>query len=148
MNKTKTLLAIALTVMAFTLAGPLSAADVETRKDISVAGKILEVDNLAGSVKLLEAKGDKFEIQATVKATTVTRPEPVSARNDPWLFSMLISPEPVSRFSFACRPLPLIGPTRFFTRRLLPFGTRITRSTCTFNASLLVLLLTDTRFFW
>ena len=68
MNKTKTLLAIALTVMAFTLASPLSAADVETRKDISVAGKILEVDNLAGSVKLLEAKGDKFEIQATVKA--------------------------------------------------------------------------------
>ena len=68
MNKTKTLLAIGLTVMVFTLAGPLSAADVETRKDFSVAGKILEVDNLAGSVKLLAAKGDKFEIQATVKA--------------------------------------------------------------------------------
>ena len=68
MNKVKTLLAIGLTVMTFALAGPLSAADVETRKDFSVAGKILEVDNLAGSVKLLEAKGDKFEIQATVKA--------------------------------------------------------------------------------
>ncbi|MCH8895599.1 MAG: DUF4097 family beta strand repeat protein [Proteobacteria bacterium] len=68
MNKVKTLLAIGLTVMTFALAGPLSAADVETRKDFSVAGKILEVDNLAGSVKLLAAKGDKFEIQATVKA--------------------------------------------------------------------------------
>lgn len=68
MNKMKTLLAIGLAVMGFTIASPLSAADVETGKDFTVDGKVLEIDNLAGSVKLLAAKGDRFEFQATVKA--------------------------------------------------------------------------------
>ena len=68
MNRLKTLFSIGLTVLAFTLAGPLSAADVETKKDFTIDNGVLEVDNLAGSVKLLAAKGDEFEIQATVKA--------------------------------------------------------------------------------
>ncbi|MCH9027166.1 MAG: DUF4097 family beta strand repeat protein [Proteobacteria bacterium] len=68
MNKMKTLLPIWLTFVAFALAGPLSAADVETKKEFTVDSQVLEVDNLAGSIKLLAATGDKFEIQATVKA--------------------------------------------------------------------------------
>ena len=68
MNKMKTLFLTGLTVLAVTLAGPLSAADVEIKKNFTVDNGVLEVDNLAGSVKLLAAKGDEFEIQAIVKA--------------------------------------------------------------------------------
>ena len=68
MNKTKTRLAIGLTAMMFAFTGALSAADVEKRKEFTVDSQVLEVDNLAGSIKLLAATGDNFEIQATVKA--------------------------------------------------------------------------------
>ena len=68
MSKIRFLFAIGVTTLAFAVVGPVSAAGVEQKKDFSVDSKVLEVDNLAGSVKLLKAKGDKFEIQATVKA--------------------------------------------------------------------------------
>ncbi len=68
MNKIRILFAIGLTALAFAVASPASAAGVEQKKDFSVDSKVLEVDNLAGSVRLEATKGNKFEIQATVKA--------------------------------------------------------------------------------
>ncbi len=68
MNKIRILFAIGLTILAFAVASTASAAGVEQKKDFTVDSKVLEIDNLAGSVRLVASKGSRFEIQATVKA--------------------------------------------------------------------------------
>ncbi len=59
---------VASVALFLAFSGDVLAAEVEKRKEFSIDNDVLEIDNLAGSVSLAAAVGDKFEIQAIVIA--------------------------------------------------------------------------------